>query len=83
MTPQRLHAEPLVKKYKSENSSNKGDDIVHASWRHEGENMNKARLGEPGRGVIQFEIVVSIEMTYSVDPRKIALRSRGDDDRSP
>ena len=42
---------PIESKY----SSNKGDDIVHASWRHEGENMNKARVAEAARGVIQFE----------------------------
>ena len=44
--------------YKSKNIFSTDDDIVHALWRHRDKYMNKARLAEAGRGIIQFEIDV-------------------------
>ena len=58
MTPQRLHAERrcrfcayhwVIAPIETRTIYETDDDIVHASWRHEGK-QNKARVAEAARG---------------------------------
>ena len=47
---------------KSESFLKTDDDIVHALWRHRDKHMNKARVAEAARGLIQFENCLTLRV---------------------